>query len=305
MKQYVKTQQLTWIDINNPTDSDVHYLKKKFKIHPLVLDELINPTPRPRVERHKDYLFMVLYYPMYNVETRKTSSRELNIIVTKKAVITSHHKPIPPLKTLFDNCRFHKQSQKIYISEGSGQLVYYILSAFWKNCFKKLEKIDERIDNIQKYIFSGQEKEMVLEISLVKTDIINFWRIIEPQKEVLESLSEEGLAFFGQTLFPHFSDVLGTYERVSNNLETDKETILALEDTNQSLLSTRINEVMKVLTTFSVVMLPLTLIASIWGMNFPKSLPLSNSPAGFWLVFVLMAVILFVMIIYFRKKMWL
>jgi len=305
MKQDIKTQKLTWIDINSPTESDIRYLKKKFNIHPLVLDELINPTPRPRVEPHKDYLFMVLYYPMYNVETRKTSSRELNIIVTKKAVITSHYKPIPPLKTLFDNCRFHKQSQKIYISEGSGQLVYYILSAFWKNCFKKLEKIDERIDNIQKYIFSGKEKEMVLEISLVKTDIINFWRIIEPQKEVLESLSKEGLTFFGQALLPHFSDVLGTYERVSNNLETDKETILALEDTNQSLLSTRINEVMKVLTTFSVVMLPLTLIASIWGMNFPQSLPLSNSPAGFWLVFILMSIILFVMIIYFRRKKWL
>ena len=271
----------------------------------MVLDELINPTPRPRVERHKDYLFMVLYYPMYNVETRKTSSRELSIIVTKKAVITSHYKPIPPLKTLFDGCRFHKQSQQTYMSEGSGQLVYYILSAFWKNCFKKLEKIDERIDNIQKYIFSGQEKEMVLEISLVKIDIINFWRIIEPQKEVLDSLLKEGLTFFGQILLPHFSDVLGTYERVSNNLETDKETILALEDTNQSLLSTRINEVMKVLTTFSVIMLPLTLIASIWGMNFPKSLPLSNSPAGFWLVFILMTIILLVMVIYFRKKKWL
>jgi len=305
MKQEIKAQKFNWIDISSPTEHDIKYLKKKFRIHPLVLDELINPSPRPRVEPHKDYLFMVLYYPIYNVKTRETSSRELNIIISKKAIITSHYETIPPLKTLFDNCRFNKQSQKTYLSEETGQLLYYILSAFWQNCFKKLEKIDERINNIEKHIFSGKEKEMVLEISLVKTDIINFWRIIEPQKEILESLLKEGLEFFGESFLPYFSDVLGTYERVSNALETHKETILALEDTNQSLLSTRINEIMKVLTTFSVVMLPLTLIASIWGMNFSRSLPLTNSPIGFWLISFLMFVVSVIMIIYFRKKKWL
>ena len=305
MKQDIKAQKFTWIDINKPSEHDIKYLKKKFGFHPLVLDELINPSPRPRVEPHQNYVFMVLYYPMYNIETRETSSRELNIIVSKKAIITSHHQTIPPLKTLFDSCKFQKQARKTYLSEGTGQVLYYVLSAFWKNCFKKLEKINERIDNIQKDIFSGKEKEMVLEISLVKTDIINFWRIIEPQKEVIESLLKEGLEFFGKPLLPYFSDILGTYERVSNALETKKETILALEDTNQSLLSTRINEIMKILTIFSVILLPLTLIASIWGMNFPLSLPLTDSPMGFWTISGIMLVISVIMIIYFRKKKWL
>ena len=305
MKQDIKAQKFTWIDINKPSEHDIKYLKKRFGIHPLVLDELINPSPRPRVESHKNYIFMVFYYPIYNIETRETSSRELNIIVSKKAIITSHYQTIPPLKTLFDSCRFQKQARKTYLSEGTGQVLYYILSAFWKNCFKKLEKINERIDNIQKDIFSGKEKEMVLEISLVKTDIINFWRIIEPQKEVVESLLKEGLEFFGKPLLPYFSDILGTYERVSNALETNKETILALEDTNQSLLSTRINEIMKILTIFSVILLPLTLIASIWGMNFPLSLPLTDSPIGFWAISGIMLVISVIMIIYFRKKKWL
>jgi magnesium transporter len=305
MKQDIKAPKFTWIDINKPSEHDIKYLKKRFSIHPLVLDELINPSPRPRVEPHQNYVFMVLYYPMYNIETRETSSRELNIIVSKKAIITSHHQTIPPLKTLFDGCKFQKQARKTYLSEGTGQVLYYILIAFWKNCFKKLEKINERIDNIQKDIFSGKEKEMVLEISLVKTDIINFWRIIEPQKEVIESLLKEGLKFFGKPLLPYFSDILGTYERVSNALETKKETILALEDTNQSLLSTRINEIMKILTIFSVILLPLTLIASIWGMNFPLSLPLTDSPIGFWTISGIMLIISIIMIIYFRKKKWL
>ncbi len=305
MKQDIKTSKFIWIDINRPSEHDIKYLRKRFKIHPLVLDELIDPSPRPIVELHENYVFLVFYYPMYNIQTRKTSSRELNIIVSKEAIITSHDKVIPPLKTLFDSCKFQKQAQKTYLSEGTGQVLYYIISAFWKNCFKKLEKINERIDNIQKDIFSGKEKEMVLEISLVKIDIINFWRIVEPQKEVVESLLKEGLEFFGKSLLPHFSDILGTYERVSNALETNKATILALEDTNQSLLSTRINEIMKVLTIFSVILLPLTLIASIWGMNFPLSLPFANSPMGFWRIFGIMLIILAAMIIYFRKRKWL
>lgn len=305
MRQNIKTQKITWIDIQNPNNNDIQYLKRKFGFHPLILDELINPSPRPRVEHHKNYLFMVLYYPIYSKEKRETTSRELNIIVSKKALITSHYETIPPLKNLFGSCRFQMQAKKTYMSEETGQLLYYVLSGFWKNCFKKLEKINKRIDDIEKNIFSGKEKEMVLEISLVKTDIIDFWRIIEPQKEVLESLSKEGLTFFGKSLLPHLSDILGTYEQVSNSLETHKETILALEDTNQSLLSARINEIMRILTIFSVILLPLTLISSMWGMNFPLSLPFTRSPTGFWVISGMMALVVAAMIIYFRKKRWL
>jgi len=305
MRQVIKSPKFTWIDITNPDHRDVRFLKKKFGFHPLVLDELINPSPRPRVEQYKNYLFMVAFYPMYSTKTRETTMRELNIIAGKRVMVTSHYQTIPPLKNLFDSCRFHPEAKKSYISEGTGQMLYYILSSFWKNCFKKLEKIDVRINNIQKDIFAGKEKEMVLEISLVKTDIINFWRIIEPQKEVLESLSNEGLSFFGKNLLPYFSDLLGIYEQVHNNLETHKETILALEDTNQSLLSTRINEIMRILTVFSVILLPLTLIASVWGMNFPLSLPWTSSPIGFWIICGTMLVLTVSMILYFRKKKWL
>ena len=110
-------------------------------------------------------------------------------------------------------------------------------------------------------------------------DIINFWRIIDPQQKILESLEKEGVAFFGKEMKPYLSDLLGTYDKVRNSVESFKETILSLEDTNQSLLSTKINDIMRILTVFSVIMLPLTLIASMWGMNIP--LPLEASQTGF------------------------
>lgn len=305
MRKIIKEQKVTWINIQRPTKKDLNFLKKKFNIHPLVLDEFINPSYRPKVEQYENYIFMILYYPTYDNEKRITTPRELNIIATKDTLITSHYASIFPLKTLFKSCKAYREARKSYMKEGAGPLLYYVLSGFWQSCFIKLQSINSRINKIEKEIFSGKEKEMVLEISLVKTDIINFWRIIKPQNEVLDSLLKEGPEFFGQDISPYFADLSGVYDQVLHGLESHKEAILALEDTNQSLLSARINEIIQVLTIFSVIFLPLTLISSIWGMNFPQSLPLTQSPLGFWLISIMMLVITGGMIIYFRKKKWL
>ena len=304
MRKIIKGPKITWVDIRDPGEKDIKYLKEHFKLHPLVLGEIIPPGHRPKVEHYPTYLFMILYYPIYSKEKRETKPRELDIIVTENALITSHYKSILPLKSLFDTCNLYDESKKKYMSEGTGELLFFLLSGFWKNCLAKLEKIDKKIDEAEKEIFAGKEKEMVLEISLIKTDIINFWRIIEPQEEILDSLSKEGADFFGKKLSPYFSDLLGTYGKAWNDIKTFKETILALENTNQSLLSSKINEIMKILTIFSVVFLPLTLLASIWGMNISK-MPLTGSPLGFWIILSIMILLIGLMITLFYKKKWL
>lgn len=303
MRHIIKGPKVTWVDIQDPTKEDVQYLKEKFGFHPLVLGELIPPGHRAKVEHHKDYLFLILYYPVYSKEKRETRPRELDIIVTKDTVITSHYRSILPLKALFDNCNLYKQSRTTYMSESPGHLLFYILSSFWKTCLTKLVQIDKRINEIEKEIFRGKEKEMVTEISFVKTDIINFWRIIEHQEEILKSLAQEGEVFFGQQITPYFADILGTYSKASNSLKTYKEAILALEDTNQSLLSTKINDIIRILTVFSVIVLPLTLLASIWGMN--VYVPLATSPLGFWIIMGIMFLTMAFMFLYFKKKRWL
>jgi magnesium transporter len=302
MRCMVKGKNVTWVDIQNPTKEDINYLKEKFDFHPLVLGELMPPGHRPKVEHHKDYLFMILYYPIYDRIKRETRSRELDIIVTKNILITSHYKFILPLKALFDICNIYEDSRKNYMDKNTGFLLFHILSGFWNNCLVKLEQIEKRLDFTEKEMFRGKEKEMVGEISFIKTDIINFWRIIEPQGPILNSLLTEGISFFGEELSPYFNDILGTYGRAWNEIKTYKETILALEDTNQSLLSTKTNETIKVLTIFSVIVLPLTLMASIWGMNVP--VPWSDSPFGFWFILGIMAVSLVLMFLFFKKRQW-
>ena len=302
MRRIIKGPKVTWVDIQDPTQVDVNYLKENFNFHPLILGELIPPGHRPKVEQYNNYLFMIFYYPVYSKENRETRPRELDIIVTKNVLITSHYRSILPLKNIFDNCNIKPGLRKKYMSWSAGFLLFSILSSIWKSYMIKLDRINSKIEMIENRMFKGEERKMVREISVVKMDIINFWRIIEPQVEILNSLSKEGTIFFGEKFSPYFSDILGTAGQAWNSLKTFKETILALEDTNQSLLSTKTNEVIRVLTVFSVILLPLTLIASIWGMN--VNLPFSDSALGFGIILLIMLFSMFFLVFYFRKKRW-
>jgi len=302
MLKIIKGPKVTWVDIQDPTQNDVDYLKENFNFHPLILGELIPPGHRPKVERYKNYLFMILYYPVYSNENQETRARELDVIVTKNVLITSHYRSILPLRNIFNGCNIKSSLRKKYMSWSAGFLLFSILSSIWKSYMIKMDRINNKVEMIENRMFKGEERKMVREISVVKMDIINFWRIIEPQVEILESLSKEGTLFFGEKFAPYFSDILGTAGRAWNSLKTFKETILALEDTNQSLLSTKTNEVIRVLTVFSVILLPLTLIASIWGMN--VNLPFSESAVGFGIILLIMLFSMFSLIFYFRKKRW-
>jgi len=302
MLKIIKGPKVTWVDIQDPTQNDVDYLKENFNFHPLILGELIPPGHRPKVERYKNYLFMILYYPVYSNENQETRARELDVIVTKNVLITSHYRSILPLRNIFNGCNIKSSLRKKYMSWSAGFLLFSILSSIWKSYMIKMDRINNKVEMIENRMFKGEERKMVREISVVKMDIINFWRIIEPQVEILESLSKEGTLFFGEKFAPYFSDILGTAGRAWNSLKTFKETILALEDTNQSLLSTKTNEVIRVLTVFSVILLPLTLIASIWDMN--VNLPFSESAVGFGIILLIMLFSMFSLIFYFRKKRW-
>jgi magnesium transporter len=303
MKKIIKGPKVTWIDISNATDEDINFLKENFKLHPLVLRQIIPLVSSPGIEFYKNYVFMTLFYPVHIKEIRETKARELDIIVTKNVLITSHYEPIAPLKKVLDKCSAYERDRKRYMSNNAGQLLFQLLNEFWGNCLIKLDRINLKVDSIEQEIFKGEEKKMVREISIVKTDLINFWRIVEPQREILESLAKEGTKFFGEEIEPYFSEIIGVYGKTWNGLKNFKETISAMEDTNESLLSIKTNDVIRVLTVFSVILLPLTLIASLWGMN--VRIPLADESNGFWLILAAMVLLTGSLFAYFRKRKWL
>jgi magnesium transporter len=309
MRKEIKYKGINWVDIQQPDENDVKFLRTSFKFHPVVLSEIIPPSFFPQVKLfNKNYIYLVIYYPVFDKAKRETKPRELDILITKNSVLTSHYQTILPLQSIFDEAALYEDKSKKYLGQGTAFLLFYILESITKNCIIKINRIEQKINEVEGEIFKNKDKnkerELVQEISILKRDILDFHRIIWPQKKVFQELPVIADEFWGKEIGPYFSEVSGIFTIIWTQLETFKDTIANLEETNNSILSTKINEVMKILTIFSVIMLPLTFISSLFGMNL-DFLPFAENPFCFPFLVFLMLLLSFSMIFYFKKKKWL
>ena len=304
MRQKIKNENITWINITNPSKKDVEFLKSNFNLCPSILKEYRPKIKRPKVEEFKDYLFVVIHFPIFNNKTRKTMSVELDIILYKDLLITSYSGSFPELKRVFNKCHTEKLVREYYMAKNAVCFVYRVLNKLIDTRMPMLDHIDDRIDNIEEEIFSGNERKMVSEIAIVKHDIISFRKIVKPQRMVLESLIRIATKITNENLIRTSAEVVGSNIKIWHTLENHKETIEALEHTNESLLSYKLSDTMKVLTAFSVLVLPMSLIANAFGMNLTGGMPLVKSPLGFWIVIVFMFIIMTLSFIFFKFKKW-
>ena len=300
----IKTKTITWIDVKNPQEEDIKKLKEKFNLHPLVLKELLPPLDNPKIEKFNDYLFLVLFYPFFNKKTFQTVPWELDIIVSNEYLITCHYQNIVPLKAIFDKCNLYEDIREKYTAQGTGELLYKIIQELLLASFPKLNHIKQNIDDIDRKIFQKKYKECVTKISLVKRDIIGFQRVIEPQGLVLENLVTESTHLFPAHLLPYFHNINNLYNQVKSILTTHRYTLNALDSTNQSLLDTWTNDIIRILTIFSVIVFPLNLFAAIFGMN-TSYLPFVGKPYDFWIISGIMSGGVILMLALFRMKKWL
>lgn len=305
MRKKIKNNGIIWINISSPNNKDVECLKDRYKICPSVLKEYIPAIKRSKVEEYKDYLFAVIHFPIFNHRKRITESTELDIILFKNTLITSHAGSLPELKNLFEKCAADDLAKNYYIKNSAVYLIYKILDKLIDMRLPMLDHIDDRINHVETGIFSGDERKMVSEIAIVKHDIISFRRIIKPQRMVLESMARLTPKIANENLSRLSSEVIGSNIKVWNTLENHKEMIEALEHTNESLLSYKLNDTMKILTAFSVIVLPLSLMANVFGMNVTNGMPFIESPFGFFMVFFIMITTTSALFVFFRYKKWL
>ena len=188
-------------------------------------------------------------------------------------------------------------------SNGPGYLLYKIVDDSFDYCFPMLRKMGNKLDRIEEDIFEGRAEEVVRDISNAKQEIINFRKIIRPQRSVLRDLERTKQRYLAQDLEIYFDDIVDASERIWDMLENYKEVVEALEDTNESVITHRLNNVLRVLTSVSVILLPLTLIASIWGMN--VRVPGQDSTAAFWTIIGVMVAVLVGLVAWFRRRGWL
>ncbi len=304
MKQEIKNGKIKWINITNPNKQSVAFLKKDFDICPSILKEYIPLIKRPKVEEYKDYLFVVIHFPIFDPKQRKTISTELDIILFENTLITSHNGLLPELKKIINKCLSDKFVKDYYMNNNAVELILKVLDKLIDTRMPMLDHLDDNINHIEDEIFNGNERKMVAEIAIIKHDMISFRRIVKPQRMVLESLSRNICKLTNKNFSRLSTEVIGSNIKIWNTLENHKEMIEALEQTNESLLSYKLNNTMKILTAFSVIVLPLSLMANAFGMNVTNGMPLQESPIGFWIVIAMMTITTFISFLFFKYKKW-
>jgi magnesium transporter len=296
---------LRWVNIEHPGALERAWLEEHFDFHALDLEDVLSRNQRPKIDVYDDYLFIVLHFPVFDRAARRLGTGELDIFVGPDYMVTIPNQPLQPVEYLFERCRNKGELREQLFSRGSGYLMYRLVDDSFDYCFPMLRKIGNKLDALEDDIFEERADEVVRDISNVKQEIINFRKVIRPQRPVLRDLEKVKLRYLATDLDLeiYFDDIVDAHERIWDMLENYKEVAEALEETNESVISHRLNDILRVLTSISVVILPLTLIASIMGMN--TWVPDQGNEAGFFVVLAVMALILIGLVAYFRRRRWL
>ncbi|HEV3000720.1 MAG TPA: magnesium transporter CorA family protein [Solirubrobacteraceae bacterium] len=297
--EVVDAAGLRWANIERPRAIDRAWLEEHYDFHPLDYEDVFSRNQRPKVDEYDDYLFVVLHFPRFDKTVERLNAAEVDIFVGPDFVITLPNEPLQPLEYLFERCRGDAELRQQLFSKGAGYLLYKIVDECVDASFPMLRKMGHKLERIEEDIFEGRSAEIVRDISNVKQEIINFRKVVRPQRAALKDL-ERTKRYIPEDLDIYFDDVNDASERVWDMLENFKEVVEGLESTNESVLSHRVNDVLRVLTAFSVIILPLTLIASTFGMN--VAFPGHGSAAAFWVIVGVMVVTLVGMAAYFRKR---
>ncbi len=294
---------LTWVNIEKPTEQETEYLAQNYPFHPLDLDDCLSRIQRPKIDEYKDYLFLVFHFPVFHKEARVTTSSQVSVFIGPKYLITLHKGELKPLVKLFRECQIDEESRQENLSQGSGYLLYRIIDRLVDYCLPILNKIGENIERTEDDIFSSRGMPRAIEkISMLRRDVISFRRTIWPMRAVIGSLEPKTRRFTQMDLAVYFGDTVDHVDKIWDGLDEYKEVIEGLNDTHDSLATNRTNEVIRMLTIIATILLPLTVVASVYGMNIP--LPFQNSSYSFILVLAIWIVIVSGMLYFFRRQHW-
>jgi magnesium transporter len=301
--EIIEAAGIRWIHIESPRSADRDWLEEHFDFHQLDYEDVFSRNQRPKLDQYDDYVFIVLHFPLFDKDSGRILTAELDLFMGPDFLITLPNIPLPPLSAMFERYREKEDLREEVFSKGPGYLLYKIVDTGVDASFPMLRKTGIKLDRLEDDIFEGRSSEIVRDISDTKQEIINFRKIVRPQRAVLRDLERTKQRYLQEELEIYFDDISDAAERIWDTLENYKEVIDGLESTNESVLSHRLNESFRILTAASVVLLPLTLIASIFGMN--VAFPGEGEAITFWLILGLLTAVLAALVILFRRRGWL
>lgn len=288
-----------WIDLNSPTKEEVDSLMLTQNISPVIAKDLLAPTPTQYAEENSDAIYTVLHIPTFKHSHATQASQEVDFIIKADGLITARYDSIDAL---------HYFAKRVEVSEilnksKNSHLFFDLMREIYQSMTNELAYIEDWMKEIEKNIFDGQEKAMVFTISNVGRNLLNFKRIVDPHGSVFMFLKDVGGEKFGKEFEEQSKALSEEWRQIMKRVNNQMDLVIELRETNNSMLSTKQNEIMKVFTIMAFITFPLSLVASIFGMNI-SFMPITDSPSAFWLIIGIMLLISLSMFTFFKYKKW-
>ncbi|WP_027414931.1 magnesium/cobalt transporter CorA [Aneurinibacillus terranovensis] len=293
-------EDLLWIDLYDVGNEELQYVAKIFNFHPLAIEDCLHVSPRAKVDDYEDYFFFVFHALRYNEESdTEITTLELNVFLGPNYIVTIHRKQMPTLGRIAAT----SLRSKLYMNKGPDFLLYSIVDGITDEYFPIMDRISVRIDELEDEIYEHQVEEITEEFLALKRTIILVRRVIMPQKRIFANINGRMSFDIREENVPFFIDLVDHLERIADSTETFRDLVNGALETYYSIVSAKTTETMRVLTIISTIMMPLTFITGLLGMNVP--IPGQRWIHSFWLIVAFLAGLTFFMLLYFKKKRWL
>lgn len=303
-EELLRTKDLTWINIVNPHQEKLEELQKKYGFHELDLEDCLSKTESPKIEEYGNYVFVVFHFPQKNMRTNNITIDSVNVFIGNDFFITLSNGKLRRLDDYFHSLKDSLNERRKVFKRGSGYLLYELIDDLFDIYNPYISQLHRSLREVEEDIFEGKiMKDRLYDIMSIKRQIISLKRALMPHSSIILSLEHLHKRFINKQLELYFDDVADKISRGESTLLSMDELVETLHNANESLTSHNTNRVMKILTIFSVTMLPLTFLTGLYGMNI--DLPLSSHPHAFSVLLGIMVGVFAFAMLFFKFKRYL
>jgi len=293
------SDDLLWVDLFDCDDLELNYIGKVFDFHPLAIEDCLQLSPRAKVDKYDKYFFFVFHALHYDEENEEEiTTSELDVFLGQNYIVTIHKRPLTAVGKVVKQCLLHCK----LMDRGPDYLLYSIVDSIFDDYFPIMDRIGERIDELEDKIYVNPAQEITDEILALKRTILLSRKVILPQRRILASVGGRYSFDVRPENQPFFMDLADHLERIVDATDTYRDLVNNVLDSFFSLLSNKTNEVIRVLTIISTIILPLTYVTGLFGMNVP--IPYMEHAGVFWVIVAGSIGISGFMLYYFRKRQW-
>ena len=293
-------RNVVWADVSDPSSEDFAELAEEFGFHPLSIEDCRNAHQRPKVEEYPGYYFVVLYEAELVGPDDDLELRELNIFLGQNYLVTVHSRPIRAVET----ARRLWGEWTDRAEHGSGLLAYLLIDAIVDDYLPLLDVLSDKMDDLEDQIFGDFRPEAIQEIFRVKKQLLFLRRTVTPLRDVFNTMLRREQPVFPRETHVYFQDVFDHIIRVADTIDTLRDMLGSTMDAYLSIQGNRMNMIMKRLTSVATILMSVTLVAGVYGMNF-EFMPELHWRFGYVFALLAMLAIGLVLYFYFRKVNWL